>query len=241
MTDTPVPGGLLIAVEGIDGAGKTTLVRSIVAALRMHELTVTASKEPTQGPWAEQLRQGSKHGRLPPAEELRLLLADRREHVDAVIKPALARDEIVILDRYFYSNAAYQGAAGLSVAEVLRANAFAPPADLLLVLDLSPAEALGRIAGRGDQANAFEREDTLAACRRAFQVLAAGHPRGRLIDATRPAADVLGRALAEFAVASTEKVQGLFDLKETMYRVARLFASCADKVAVPRAAGHSVP
>lgn len=194
MTNTTIPGGLLIAVEGIDGAGKTTLARSLADRLRTSDVPVVLDKEPTAGPWGMKLRASAASGRLDPDEEVRLLLADRRQHVDEVIGPALARGEVVILDRYYPSMAAYQGAVGVPVSEILAANEFAPEPDVTLVLDISPALGLARIRARGDAPNAFETEESLAACRELF--LAMPLPSRQVIDAQRSADDVL-RAAAQ--------------------------------------------
>lgn len=194
MTNTTIPGGLLIAVEGIDGAGKTTLARSLAERLRTSDVPVVLDKEPTAGPWGMKLRASAASGRLDPDEEVRLLLADRRQHVDEVIGPALARGEVVILDRYYPSMAAYQGAVGVPVSEILAANDFAPEPDVTLVLDISPALGLARIRARGDAPNAFETEESLAACRKLF--LAMPLPSRQVIDAQRSADDVL-RAAAQ--------------------------------------------
>ncbi len=136
MTIELKPGGLLIAIEGIDGAGKSTLARRLATTLEAAGARVVLSKEPTNGPWGTQLRQSAATGRLSADEEAELLIRDRHEHVDTLIAPALARGDIVILDRYFPSMLAYQGAAGLPLDDLLERNAFAPRPDVLLLLDL---------------------------------------------------------------------------------------------------------
>lgn len=93
--------GILIAVDGIDGAGKTTQVELLREAFEAAGETVTASKEPTNGPWGRLVRESAQSGRLGLADELHAFLEDRKEHVEELVKPALARGEIVILDRYF--------------------------------------------------------------------------------------------------------------------------------------------
>jgi len=192
MTQAQIPGGFLLAIEGIDGAGKTTLATSLGAVLKNVGLGVTIGKEPTAGPWGTKLRQSAIEGRLDAAEELRYLLLDRREHVESVIAPALARGEVMILDRYYPSNVAYQGAAGLDVHELLAANDFAPKPDLLLVLDVEPDEGLSRIRARGDKPNHFEDIDNLERCRAIF--LAPDLLDATIIDARNDAATVLAMA-----------------------------------------------
>lgn len=190
MAFLPIPGGLLIAIEGIDGAGKTTLAQALRDTLAAGGTTVMLSKEPTNGPWGTRLRESASTGRLTPDEELDLLIKDRREHVDTLIRPALERGEVVILDRYFPSNVAYQGAAGLDVDAVLAKNDFAPRPDLLLLLDLEPSVGLERIRRRGDKPNHFETDDNLSRCRAIFKAMTLEH---RVqIDATA-SAEVVGK------------------------------------------------
>src|SRR4051812_44926791 len=101
--------GIFIAIEGIDGAGKTTQVERLYNALSAADEIVVRSKEPTDGPHGLRIRASAQNGRMNPHEELAAFVADRREHVAKVIRPALSRGEIVILDRYLYSTIAYQG------------------------------------------------------------------------------------------------------------------------------------
>ena len=158
--------GVLIAFEGIDGSGKTTQARRLAHRLRNAGITVVLTKEPTTGPHGARLRASASSGRLDPEAEVALFEADRREHVAQVIEPALVRGEVVIVDRYYFSTAAYQGARGLDPEAILvRNEAFAPEPDLLVLLEIPVAVGLARIRERGDGAgNLFEREDALAAC-----------------------------------------------------------------------------
>lgn len=181
------PRGILVAVEGIDGAGKTTQVARIVERLGAHGLDVVRTKEPTDGPWGRQLRQSAASRRLSPEDELAAFMADRRDHVRDVIEPALANGQIVVVDRYYFSTAAYQGARGMDPQSILAQNeSFAPRPDVLFILDLPPAVGVERIRGRGDVANLFERAEDLARARAIFLAIDRPH---HLIDATRsPAA-----------------------------------------------------
>ncbi len=187
-----IPGGLFVVVEGIDGAGKTTLVAGLRRLLMQEcHLDAVVSKEPTQGRFGAALRATSQTGRLGPADELGLLVADRGEHVELLIAPALADGRVVILDRYYFSNLAYQGAEGLPLSDIWAANAFAPTPDCVLLLDAPVAVGLARIAARGDIANAFETAANLEAVRALFlQVLPAG-PVGQIINASQSVDEVL--------------------------------------------------
>jgi dTMP kinase len=189
MIKEQIPGGLLIAIEGIDGAGKTTLAQSLARVLEAAGARVVLGKEPTNGPWGTRLRQTAATGRLSPEQEVEFLLHDRRQHVEEVIQPALARGDVVILDRYFPSMVAYQGAAGLPLDEMLHANDFAPRPNLLLLLDLAPEQGLERIRARGDKPNHFETAQNLERCRVIFNQLEL--PGKVVIDASQGEAEVL--------------------------------------------------
>lgn len=210
MTNGPIPGGLLIAVEGIDGAGKTTLAHALGDQFRAANILVNVSKEPTQGPWGTVLRESAATGRLTPDEEVRLLLLDRRQHVDELIAPALARDEVVILDRYYPSNAAYQGAGGLDVDALLAQNDFAPVPDVILLLDLEPSEGLDRIRARGDVPNLFETVEALTACRNIF--LTMDLPTRVVINASQPVGAVAKDAWDAILIAAAKKANASLGL-----------------------------
>lgn len=163
-TTTLTPKGLLIAFEGIDGAGKTTQARLLAKHLRELAIDVVESKEPTNGPWGLRLRQSAQTGRLPPIEELELFIQDRRGHVQELITPAIDAGKVVIVDRYYFSTAAYQGARGMDFRAILAQNEeFAPQPDILFILRVPPELGRARIASRGDVANHFEDEEKLAA------------------------------------------------------------------------------
>lgn len=165
----PNAPGFLLVIEGIDGAGKSTLLAALAESLRRRGFTCLASREPTQGPHGRALRESARTGRLSLEEELELFLKDRAQHVEELIRPALARGEVVLLDRYYLSTAAYQGARGADPAAILARNeAFAPEPDLVLLLDLDPAAGAGRIRARGDQPDDFEALDYQRAVRQVF-------------------------------------------------------------------------
>jgi len=168
-----LPRGLLVVFEGIDGAGKTTQAELFAERVRQAGLRVTTSKEPTTGPHGTALRQSASTGRFSPAEELELFIADRRMHVEQLIAPALANGEVVVIDRYYFSTAAYQGARGMDAEALLAQNeAFAPQPDLLVILEITVEDAVGRIAQRDGQGNLFERADDLARCAAIFRAIA---------------------------------------------------------------------
>src|SRR5688572_214527 len=177
------PRGLLVAFEGIDGAGKTTQASKLAAHLRAMDVDVVDSKEPTNGQWGAELRRSASTGRLALERELELFILDRREHVRTLIGPALADGKVVIVDRYYFSTAAYQGARGMDFEEILvRNESFAPQPDLLFILVVSPRTGRARIAARGDRANLFEDEAALAASAEIFARI--GRPYVRRLDGT---------------------------------------------------------
>jgi dTMP kinase len=165
--------GSLIALEGLDGVGKTTQARLLAQYLGNLGLSVILTREPTNGPVGQKIRRIIAHGRqgLTPAAELDLFLADRREHVDTVIRPALAAGKIVITDRYYFSSLAYQGALGLDPRDILRRHEdFAPPPDLVIILELPLPEISRRLQQRG-LPTSFEKIDYLAKVAAIFEQL----------------------------------------------------------------------
>lgn len=185
--------GFFIVLEGIDGTGKSTQARRLAAWLSEQGRKVVVSREPTDGPWGKKLRESASTGRLAPEDELQYFLNDRRQHVEELIAPALAGGQVVILDRYYFSTMAYQGARGFDPAEIRRMNEeFAPIPDLLLILDLDVDLAHGRIGSRGDSTNEFEKRESLERCREIFLSLR-NEPFARVIDSNGSLDDVSKR------------------------------------------------
>jgi dTMP kinase len=162
--------GALIVIEGIDGAGKSTQARTLVRRLRARGFEAAVFREPTRGRWGREIRRCAKEaGSLTPEQELELFLKDRRDNVERNLAPALAAGRIVVLDRYYFSSIAYQGAKGLDPVLVRRLNErFAIRPDLVFVLDLGPGLGLARIAGRKTRDRLFEREAYLRKVRKIF-------------------------------------------------------------------------
>lgn len=176
---------MLIVIEGIDGTGKSTQSKKLADFFRAKGREVLLSREPTDGPWGKLLRSSAETGRLSPEEELEMFLKDRRQHVLEKINPALKQNQVVILDRYYFSTMAYQGARGFDPEKIRQDNeAFAPIPDLLLILDVEVDVALARIRARGDKANEFEQSQNLKLCREIFLSLK-GESFVQLIDANQ--------------------------------------------------------
>ena len=162
-------GSMFIVLEGIDGTGKSTQAQMLADWFTSRGCEVVLSREPTDGPWGRKVRESAATGRLSPEEELNFFLKDREQHVAELIRPSLEAGKVVILDRYYFSTMAYQGARGFDPQEIRAMNeAFAPRPDHLLILDLDVDEARKRIGSRGDTANEFEQRDSLAKCREIF-------------------------------------------------------------------------
>lgn len=159
-----LPGGLFIVFEGIDGTGKSTQIDLLANDLKELGYSVVTTFEPTNGPYGQKIRQlFVNRAAASHEEELELFMADRRQHVEAVIRPALAMGKVVLSDRYYLSTVAYQGANGLDPDDILvRNKAFAPIPDLALILEIEPALGIHRIQKhRQELPNTFEEESNL--------------------------------------------------------------------------------
>ncbi|OPY25656.1 MAG: putative thymidylate kinase [Methanocella sp. PtaU1.Bin125] len=188
----PDKKGCLISIEGIDGAGKSTQIRMLGEWLRANGIDAAMLKEPTDGLYGREIRDNAAaHRPVSPQEEMRLFMMDRKEDVAKNIRPALDAGKVVVMDRYYQSNMAYQGARGLDPWQIEAENErFSPVPDLVIVLDIDPAHGLSRITNtRKTALDSFEKEDYLRKVRDIF--LAIGRkPNGVIIDAERPPAAV---------------------------------------------------
>ncbi|MCX7974922.1 MAG: dTMP kinase [Candidatus Aminicenantes bacterium] len=165
--------GLLIVIEGIDGSGKTTQARFLARKLKKLGLSVITLREPTRSRWGRKIRAMARSKiSLDPQEELELFLRDREDNVKRHILPALNQKKIVILDRYYFSTMAYQGARGIDPLYIRKINeAFAPKPDAVFILHLSASEGLSRISHRRKKDILFEQERYLEKVAEIFQSL----------------------------------------------------------------------
>lgn len=190
--------GFFISFEGGEGVGKSTQIRKLAERLTALDFSPTISREPGGTAGAEAVRHVvlDKAAAEPfgPQMEALLFAAARLDHVESVIKPALKRGDVVIIDRFMDSSRVYQGASNdldkdfVSALERVAINNTAP--DITLILDLDPEIGLARAAerrGKTDDVDRFERE-TLAkhqARRQAFLEIAKAEPeRCKIVDAS---------------------------------------------------------
>ena len=187
--------GRFITFEGGEGGGKSTQLRLLAQRLTGLGLEVVATREPGGSPGAEAIRDLLVRGeadRWSAVTETLLMYAARRDHVERVIRPALARGAWVLCDRFADSTRAYQGAAGgadpglIAALESYVLEDVSP--DLTLILDLPPAAGLARAASRPGGETRFESKGEAfhARLREGFLAIAAAEPeRCRVIDASQ--------------------------------------------------------
>lgn len=167
--------GLLIAFEGIDGAGKTTQANLLFSHLKNRGFDVILSKEPTESIYGLKIRKLAQGERAKTSadDEYNYFIEDRKIHVKNLIKPALDSKKIVILDRYYFSTIAYQGALGLDPKKIQKENeSFSPIPEIVFLIEVPPRVGIRRIQkGRNENPNAFEKEDSLAEVSKVFSGL----------------------------------------------------------------------
>ncbi len=137
-----VLSGYLIVLEGIDGSGKTTIAKALVAALNSAHIKALYTYEPYNPDFIEMIKKYGKD--FGGVMEALLMAVDRYYHVEKVVKPYLSMGYSVVSDRYVYSSLAYQGARGVSLEWIETLNKFAPKPSLAIYLDVSPEEGLKR-------------------------------------------------------------------------------------------------
>ena len=198
-----VRSGRLITVEGLDGAGKTTLVAGVTRELAARGRELLVLREPGGVELSERIRELVKDPALAvdPRAEALLYAAARAQLVAEQLVPLLDAGEWILLDRFVDSSLAYQGAGrGLGIEEIRALNAFATGGlapDLTLLLRIEPAVGAARIAGREADRLELAGEPFFAAVASAYDALAAAEPeRFAVIEADRPPEQVLADALA---------------------------------------------
>ena len=200
-----VPPMPLITIEGLDGAGKTTVVGALADALRERGRDAVVLREPGGVELSERIRALVKDPGLDvqPRTEALLYAAARAQLVAERLEPLLAAGHFVLLDRFVDSSLAYQGAGrGLGVEEVRALNLFATGGltpDRTLLLRIDARAGLARAERRGEAADRFEREEAafFEAIGAAYEALAAAEPeRFAVVDAAQEPAAVLADCIA---------------------------------------------
>jgi dTMP kinase len=170
--------GFFICIEGLDGSGKTTHTHRLVRNLQKRGFDSVYTTEPSEGEIGRFIRASVLQGRqrVPRVVEGVLFAADRVEHLEKDVKPALREGKIVVSDRCVYSSLAYQGAVGLNLEWIEEINRFALPPDLSLYIDVPPEVVVKRIRRKK---SVMERLETQ---RRVKQVYIKFVDKGKLIS-----------------------------------------------------------
>jgi len=138
--------GAFICIEGLDGSGKSTQTELLTKKLCQAGYNAVFTAEPSQGKIGKFIRKRLfEQERMPTTAEALLFAADRIEHIQNIVLPALKEGKIVISDRYVYSSLAYQGSAGLNLDWIESINANAQKPDLSLFIDVAPEIVLERL------------------------------------------------------------------------------------------------
>lgn len=188
--------GKFITLEGMDGAGKSSQIESIIAALRARGLEVVSTREPGGTQLGEKLRELLLHERMHAETETLLMFAARREHIAEVIEPALARGAWVVSDRFTDASFAYQcGGRGVPREKVEALEAWVQQGlqpDLTLLFDVPVEVSVARLA-TAREPDKFERESAefFRRIRNGYLARAEAQPqRFRLVDGNQPLDDV---------------------------------------------------
>lgn len=154
--------GLFISFEGADGSGKSTNAKRLADLIEHYGYSVVRTREPGGSPVGEQLRSVILNSKASPMSELLMFAASRAEHIETVIKPALATGKVVICDRFSDSTYAYQGVGRGYVEEVLKLEKFVHEGfepDYTLFFDITLEESKKRLLARFEKMNHLDKED----------------------------------------------------------------------------------
>jgi len=194
MTESKLP--LLIVFEGIDGSGKTTISKMLCQYMKKKSIPVIWLREPSESKWGKKIRELSRiKTSIPLEEELNYFLEDRKFNVTLYIKPALNQNKSVILDRYYYSTACYQGARGMDIDKIIQMNRkFAPDPDITFIIDVTVATGLDRIKkNRNSRVKLFEQKPFLEKVRQNYLSLSGKNI--HIIDGNRDLKSILNQII----------------------------------------------
>ena len=197
--------GIFIVVDGIDGSGKSEIVKMLHNYLFSNKkYRILTTREPTSGIYGNQIRHMLKKEKNPVVSSrklLQLFIKDRKQHLKNTIEPFLKRSNahelnIVLCDRYYYSTIAFQGAQGLSIKELIAKNKGFRKPNIAFVLDVEPSVALKRIEYRKKEK--FEQLDFMKKIRANFLKLQKLlNDNIKIIDSSKPLKDVFDRIRKE--------------------------------------------
>lgn len=193
--------GKFILFEGIDGAGKSTQCDMLFAFALKRGINCIKLSEPTSGEWGTKIRKMLSMEPPPPVEEqINMFIKDRIEDVSLNINPALEAGKIIIMDRYFYSNAAYQGCAEMPPDEIIKRNMALnfPLPERVYFLDLDPESAMDRIVKRNSSGGReiFEKVSFLKQVRDNF--LSISDEKFLILDGSKNAEDIFPVIMNDF-------------------------------------------
>lgn len=179
---------MFIVFEGLDGSGSTTQARFLKDRLEKAGKKVLMTKEPTADTEVGKRIRGilQKKETVTPEELQKLFSQDRAEHLRDVIELALARGEIVICDRYFFSTLAYGSLAGIDMNWLRGLQAGFRIPDLTVLLKLDPAICVQRIEKRGGEKELFEQEEKLRTVWKGYELAIQGVPNVHIIETNQP-------------------------------------------------------
>jgi len=192
--------GLFVAFEGMDGSGNTTQSKLLADFLKSEGLDVVLTKEPTEGYVGKRIREVlQKKASASPLELQQMFVADRREHMAALVEPALKSGKTVITDRYMFSTLAF-GGIDVDMELLRRMNSGFRVPDITFVVDVPAEVSMERMKRRlkenGTKLELFEKTEKLKRVRENYLKIAKLYPNVHVIDGNRPieavAADVRG-------------------------------------------------
>lgn len=192
--------GKLVSIEGIDGAGKTSLIEGTNENSGLKSIYPDAffTAEPNEDSWVgKQVRKAINQESLSDAAMFFMFLADHAQHVDEVIQPKLAEHNLVITDRYIDSRYAYQcykmsphlETDTLEWIQTIQEQSWTEIPDLTIILDIPVETSIERIGGLGN--DAFEKKDQLEASRSIYKSLPDYSDRYEIVDGTQPVEDII--------------------------------------------------
>ncbi|MCS7127912.1 MAG: dTMP kinase [Sulfolobales archaeon] len=159
--------GAIVAIEGLDGAGKTTVAKWLVEQLINMGIKAEYTYEPTDSKFVEALKSYS-NVRTPQLDAL-AYAADRLVHLYDLVIPLIDQGYVVVMDRYFYSSIAYQGAMGVPTSWIMDVNRYAIPPDLAIYIDVDPEVGLHRVKSK-NASRRFKEYESLKLLREARRI-----------------------------------------------------------------------